>query len=473
MFLVLLGLVGLCAAGMGVRPSMAPAPLTELPPPTAGDRLLILAPHEDDETIAAAGLIQAALRAGASLRIVYLTYGDHNEWSFLVYKKHLLLSPGFNRRMGQERRREAIAAMQLLGVDPRQLTFLGYPDAETLKIWREHWGQAPPLRSLLTNAAAVPYQNADELPSPHKGEAILEDLERILQETRPTKIVVTHPADSNPDHQAAYLFLRVALLDLASTIPPPKVYAAPIHHGRWPMPKGFLPSAPLAPPLRLADAPIQWVSYHLPPADVLRKDAAIQCYKSQVAYSGAWLRSFARANELFGDYPLVDLRRTGAEDAVARVWSETFLPTPETTTYEEITVNGGALITYHATADALEMRIRFRDRLDESLGITLYLFGYRNDVPFALMPKLQLRLQGGRCTLFDQHRAITFRDIRWRHDGRDLVVQVPLRLLQSPELLFAQASAHSREVAVHQTAWRLLAIRSPGAVTAAVPLTAP
>ena len=465
---LLVVLMVLTAAGMGRRPVPSPPPMAPLSSPTADDRLLIVVPHEDDEAIAMGGIIQAALRAGASLRIVYLTYGDHNEWSFLVYKKHLLLSPGFNRRMGQERRREAIDAMQSLGVDQKQLTFLGYPDAETLKIWREHWGAAPPLRSLLTNAAAVPYANADALPSPHKGEAILEDLKRLLHETRPTKIFVTHPADSNPDHQSAYLFVRVALLDLAGVIPPPIVYAAPIHHGRWPSPKGFFPDEPLMPPVRLAEAPIQWVTYHLPPEDVLRKDAAIQRYKSQMAYSGSWLRSFARPNELFGDYPLVDLR---AGQRTGDPWAETFLPTPETTTYEELTVGASAVITYRAAEDGLELRIRFRDRLDESFGITVYLFGYRTDVPFAQMPKLQVRLHGGRCTLFDQQRTIDFRGVRWHHEGRELVMHVPLRLLQEPEVLFVQASAHSRDVAVRQTAWRLLAIRNPTPTVA--PQTAP
>ena len=450
--------------GMGTRPT--PTPIMALPPPTADDRLLIVVPHEDDEAITAAGIIQAALRAGASLRIVYLTYGDHNEWSFMLYKKRLLVSPSFNRRMGEERRREAIAAMRLLGVDETHLTFLGYPDSDLLKIWRQHWGNAPPLRSLLTNAAAVPYSDADALPSSHKGEAIVEDLEHILKAFKPTKVFVTHPADSNPDHQAAYLFVRVALLDLAGDVPPPKVYAAPAHHGRWPAPSRAASEEPLTPPPRLADPSLHWVSFALPPEDVRNKDAAIQRYKSQIVYSGSWLRSFARPNELFCDYPLVDLRDPSAAANAADVWSETFLPTPETTTYEEMTVGASAVMTYHAVPDGLELRIRFRDRIDESFGLTVYLFGYRASVPFAQMPKLQLRVHGGRCTLFDQQRAIDSRGVRWHHAGHELIIGIPTTLMRSPALLFVQARAHSRNIAVRQTAWRLIALYSPVSASA-------
>ena len=50
----------------------------------AGDRVLVLAPHPDDESLACGGIIQRALARGARVRIVFLTYGDNNEWSFLI-----------------------------------------------------------------------------------------------------------------------------------------------------------------------------------------------------------------------------------------------------------------------------------------------------------------------------------------------------------------------------------------------------
>src|SRR5215510_6730773 len=41
-----------------------------------GARLLVVAPHPDDEVIAAAGLIQRVHAAGGEVRVVYLTDGE-------------------------------------------------------------------------------------------------------------------------------------------------------------------------------------------------------------------------------------------------------------------------------------------------------------------------------------------------------------------------------------------------------------
>jgi hypothetical protein len=51
------------------------------------DRVLILAPHPDDEAIGAGGLIQRALSAGAKVNIICFTNGDFNQAAFLVYEK--------------------------------------------------------------------------------------------------------------------------------------------------------------------------------------------------------------------------------------------------------------------------------------------------------------------------------------------------------------------------------------------------
>ena len=49
-------------------------------PSSAQDRLLVFAPHPDDETIATGGLIQGALCAGARVEVLFATdvYGTPN-----------------------------------------------------------------------------------------------------------------------------------------------------------------------------------------------------------------------------------------------------------------------------------------------------------------------------------------------------------------------------------------------------------
>ena len=56
-----------------------------LEPFSKTDRVLILAPHPDDEAIGCAGVIQQAVSSGAQVRIAYLTNGDHNQVAFMVY----------------------------------------------------------------------------------------------------------------------------------------------------------------------------------------------------------------------------------------------------------------------------------------------------------------------------------------------------------------------------------------------------
>ena len=217
----------------------------------ASDRILILAPHPDDESLACGGIIQRALSSGLPVHVLFLTNGDNNEWSFMVYRKRPELLPWQVRAMGEVRRGEALAAARGLGLPPDALTFLGYPDFGTLRIWCSHWGDAPPFRSMLTRVTSVPYENAYRRGAAYKGEEIVRDLTAVIREFRPTRIFVSHPADDNPDHAALYLFTRIVLWDLAEdhtpagpSIPRPLPALAP--------PARPATGAAIAPPERLS-----------------------------------------------------------------------------------------------------------------------------------------------------------------------------------------------------------------------------
>ena len=80
------------------------------------DRVLILAPHPDDEAVGTAGIIQKAVAEKIPLRIVYLTFGENNELAFLVFKKHPILTRKGLLLMGQTRRQETVEAMQSLAL---------------------------------------------------------------------------------------------------------------------------------------------------------------------------------------------------------------------------------------------------------------------------------------------------------------------------------------------------------------------
>ena len=96
------------------------------------DRILVFAPHPDDETIGTGGLIQKALEAGAKVKVVCYTNGDNNELAFIVYEKRLTFRKREFLHMGEVRSKETIAAMGSLGVSPDNITFLGYPGPQVL-----------------------------------------------------------------------------------------------------------------------------------------------------------------------------------------------------------------------------------------------------------------------------------------------------------------------------------------------------
>ena len=286
---------------------LAPGDVRAEPFLLGGDeRILVLAPHPDDETLAAGGLVQEALGLDVPVRVCFLTMGDNNELAFLLTRKHPVLMPGAVRAMGAMRQEEALAATAQLGLSTNDVVFLGYPDYGTLEIWNRHWRAVPPFRSMLTRVTAVPYASALTPGSAHAGEDILDDLVEVLREFRPTHVVVSHPADHNVDHRALYLFTRVALWDLAAEGIAPEILAYPVHFTRWPEPRRYHPLRPAAPP-HFLDGEIDWREVALAPFQVSNKLAAIRRHQSQCRYASGYLDSFLRKSELFGDFPDIAL----------------------------------------------------------------------------------------------------------------------------------------------------------------------
>ena len=80
------------------------------------DRILVLAPHPDDEVLGAAGVIQQAVAMNFPVKVAFLTYGDSNQWSFLLYRKHPVVWPAAVENMGLVRHDEAVNASRILGV---------------------------------------------------------------------------------------------------------------------------------------------------------------------------------------------------------------------------------------------------------------------------------------------------------------------------------------------------------------------
>jgi len=153
----------------------------QLPAFTSDSRLLLFAPHPDDESLACGILLQQAVRAGAAVRVVYVTDGDDNPWPQRVLERKWRLNGTDRRRWGRLRRTEALAALRVLDVNGAATRFLGLPDQK------------------LTALLMCDCQSG------------LERFAATIADWRPTHLLAPSISDTHPDHSALAVMLRLVL----------------------------------------------------------------------------------------------------------------------------------------------------------------------------------------------------------------------------------------------------------------------
>ena len=186
----------------------------------AGARVVVVAPHPDDEILTCGALLQLAAQRGAAPLIVAVTDGEASHPG----------SPAWPpERLRLARARETGAALECLGIDATRVQRLGIPDGGV---------------------------SAQE-------EALAQRLAAIIQ---PGDVVVTTWCfDGHPDHEAtARACLAAASACGARTL------EAPVWGWHWSAPNDG--AMPLAYARRLS----------LPEAVLARKRAAMACFQSQV-----------------------------------------------------------------------------------------------------------------------------------------------------------------------------------------------
>ena len=460
------------------------------------ERLLVLAAHPDDETLAAGGLIQEARALDLPVRVCFFTMGDNNELAALFTRRHPALAPGPLRASGRLRQNEAVAAATQLGLSAADVVFLGYPDSGTLVMWNHHWRTVAPYRSPLTRANAVPYDDALTPGSAHAGEDVLDDLIDVIRDFRPTHLVLPHPADHNVDHRALHLFARVALWQLADDGVSPQLLAAPVHFTRWPEPRRAQPDQPAEPPAFLEnDGP--WFEYALAPFQVSNKLAALRRHHSQFQLAPEFLEAFVRKTELFA--APVDLAFPGGRGAAEIAEADDTEFRPDENRLREFAQESGSwhdLAGQHAaesaalagvdnafaqsrwTGDgqAVTATFRFRAPVAAPAQLSLRLFGYRGDVPFGDMPKIEIaatprNLLGAE----DLHRQLPADSVQIVPGApNEIAVRVPYALLGRPEKILAGALLLHNRLPLDGIPWRVLDLAgAPLPETADAPAPSP
>jgi len=210
-----------------------------LPPFTAQTRLLVVAPHPDDETIANGLLIQRVRVVGGTVRVLLLTDGDNNPWPQRWLERRWFIRAAERERWGRRRHAELQEALRRLDVPPVALQALGWPDMGVL----------------------------DRLLQP--GQQALAELAAALGDFAPDLVAVPALGDRHPDHGAAHVLLRMALARL----------------GRSPLLLGYL--------VHGRDDGLPVFERAGTPAQQAAKQHALAAYDTQLALSGRRLRQLA------------------------------------------------------------------------------------------------------------------------------------------------------------------------------------
>src|SRR6266540_4184007 len=121
---VFVGLAVSSATGLTTARDLVSRPLEV----GTGERLLVVAPHPDDETLGAGGLVQRVLARGGSVLIILVTSGDGYVEAVMHQTGSLRPRPSQFLAYGEHRFREARTAVRDLGDDRLVLDLLGFPD---------------------------------------------------------------------------------------------------------------------------------------------------------------------------------------------------------------------------------------------------------------------------------------------------------------------------------------------------------
>lgn len=429
---------------------LCPPPATYLNRPTGASRVLVFAPHCDDETLGAGGLIQQAVAAGSRLRVVVMTNGDGFTLAVERQYHKLWVRPADYVRLAYLRQQETLAALRLFGVRPQQITFLGYPDRGLLPIWRQHWSTDQLYRSSYTHDENSPYATSYTPEAPFCADSLLADVTRLLEQENPTVVVLPHPNDAHPDHWATYALVTFALARRAamSTVPAPtpQVYTYLVHRGGYPQPAGYRLHSALTPPASLVGTGARWLKLPLTPLQERNKYEAIRRYRTQMRLTGHFMVSFARRNELYAAIPA----RTVPLEGQLGGGREVLALDPVRDTLVRSVERAGDLTRLAAwcSVDHLWLQVTARAPLSRSVRYQLWIHSLPDGEPLCCeaQPGRPARWRSFEGTSdAQQHGRVWFR-------GDTMLVRLPLATLHSPDAIFVSAETHRYRLLLDRTA---------------------
>ncbi len=217
-------------------------------------KILVVAPHPDDEALMFSGVIYSALSRGEQVKVVLMTNGDLNGVT-----------------VGNTRQDETVSAMvNSLGMQESNIIFLGYPDAGLTVIYNSYTlsgdiysaanGQSSTYGRRGLGSTDYHYYISGAHAT-YNRQNILSDLKSVITDFQPDNIFLTNQNDLHPDHSTTYLFVVDALNDISSSNPnyKPIIHSTIIHGGNdsnWPLTMN--PATNFNSPPNLGSTPLLW-----------------------------------------------------------------------------------------------------------------------------------------------------------------------------------------------------------------------
>ena len=276
-------------------PEFAVPLLIEAKIPEKGEKIIIFAPHCDDETLGVGGYITKSVKNGADVIVVLITNGDGHRFSSMREFNKIYPNSNDYIKSGYARQEESKKALEILGVKDENILFLGYPDLGIKELLNQNFTVL--YKSSYTKQSSTPYNNSYNQNVTYTGQNLENDISKILKKYQPQVVVTTSQSDTHPDHSATGVFVAKAVEKINSSI---IIYSYLIHFRHFPSPKGLHKDRPLSPPAKLITTSDGVLKVSLDQETLNLKEKALLEYKSQLKVPTLknLMESFIRQNEL-------------------------------------------------------------------------------------------------------------------------------------------------------------------------------
>ncbi len=294
-------IVALLVREYGVNLCSASQLLTPLSMPGPNDTVLFIAPHPDDETLAAFALLRRTAATGAKVKLVLITNGESFIDAAQLFLADFRCTANSCREFAAHRQGETLVAAQQMGLAPEDVFFLGFPDGGLEQMCSGNWSDTAPYINFCTKYRQTDFPGAYRPGTPYTKAGLMQVLTDLMASLQPTFLILPHPEDTHPDHRTACAVAQEAAKG-ATLAPCPQLHYL-VHYPGWPAPWSLTCCLYLVPPRDLRGDNVRWETLALTPEEIRAKGLAIANYPSQLSALAPLMRSFQRRNELFCRFP--------------------------------------------------------------------------------------------------------------------------------------------------------------------------